>query len=81
MLCGERNLTGVLVATRDKDNSDIACEIPASCDGKITQTTFINQVRCGTAGPSPSQAGEPSRIGSRPVHRAILLVFFFNAYH
>ena len=45
VLCGEKNLTGVLVATRDKNDPDIACEIPASCEGKITQTTFIDQVR------------------------------------
>jgi hypothetical protein len=35
-------MTGVLVATKTKDGK-IACKIPKSCEGKIVQTTFLNQ--------------------------------------
>lgn len=40
VMCGEMNLTGVLVATIDKQNVK-RCRIPKSCDGLITQTQFI----------------------------------------
>eukprot|EP00434_Breviolum_minutum_P021650 symbB.v1.2.019108.t1/scaffold1551.1/size112226/3 len=42
VMCGELKMTGVLVATKDKRGQK-ACSIPASCDGLITQTTFLNQ--------------------------------------
>ncbi|CAL1145459.1 unnamed protein product [Cladocopium goreaui] len=42
VMCGELQMTGVLVATKDKQGRQ-ACSIPASCEGLITQTTFLNQ--------------------------------------
>jgi hypothetical protein len=42
VMCGEYNLTGVLVATKDKQNKT-ACRIPKSCKGKILQTPFLEQ--------------------------------------
>eukprot|EP00747_Dinoflagellata_sp_TGD_P204437 gnl/TRDRNA2_/TRDRNA2_78104_c0_seq1.p1 gnl/TRDRNA2_/TRDRNA2_78104_c0~~gnl/TRDRNA2_/TRDRNA2_78104_c0_seq1.p1 ORF type:complete len:194 (+),score=37.93 gnl/TRDRNA2_/TRDRNA2_78104_c0_seq1:83-583(+) len=41
-MCGEMGLTGVLVATKDKQDRK-ACSIPASCSGKIKQTTYLDQ--------------------------------------
>ncbi|CAE7768039.1 unnamed protein product, partial [Symbiodinium pilosum] len=42
VMCGELRMTGVLVATKNKQGTK-ACSIPASCNGLITQTTFLNQ--------------------------------------
>jgi len=42
VMCGEYNLRGVLVATKSKDGRK-ACTIPKSCEGKMIQTTFLNQ--------------------------------------
>lgn len=42
IMCGERNLTGVLVATTNLAG-DIKCSLPPECEGKITQTSFIDQ--------------------------------------
>eukprot|EP00039_Didymoeca_costata_P021631 m.2667 g.2667 ORF g.2667 m.2667 type:complete len:484 (-) comp2566_c0_seq1:34-1485(-) len=42
VMCGELDMTGVLVATKDKKGIK-ACTIPKSCEGKIVQTTFLNQ--------------------------------------
>jgi len=42
VLCGEYNLTGVLVATCDKECEE-KCAIPESCKGKILQTTYLKQ--------------------------------------
>ena len=42
VMCGELGMTGVLVATKDKQDVK-ACEIPKSCEGKILQTKFLNQ--------------------------------------
>lgn len=41
-MCGEFNVTGVLVATKDKQGVK-ACSIPKSCDGLIEQTSFLPQ--------------------------------------
>merc|ERR550537_1646506 len=38
VMCGEFNMTGVLVATKDKQGVQ-ACSIPKSCDGLIEQTS------------------------------------------
>merc|ERR1719237_977034 len=40
VMCGEYNLTGVLIATR---GDSFKCDIPASCEGKMTQTKYIPQ--------------------------------------
>lgn len=40
LMCGELNLTGVLVATKNKANTK-AYSIPDSCKGKMTQTTYL----------------------------------------
>lgn len=42
VMCGELGLTGVLVATIDKQNRK-RCKIPKSCEGKILQTQYIPQ--------------------------------------
>eukprot|EP00913_Durusdinium_trenchii_P031254 g29262.t1 len=42
VMCGELQMTGVLVATKDKQGRK-ACRIPSSCNGLITQTTFLSQ--------------------------------------
>jgi len=42
VMCGELGMTGVLVATKDKQDRK-ACSIPASCEGKIVQTRFLSQ--------------------------------------
>lgn len=42
VMCGEYKMTGVLVATKDKQGIK-ACSIPESCKGLITQTTFLPQ--------------------------------------
>mmetsp|Transcript_6280 Transcript_6280/g.11501 ORF Transcript_6280/g.11501 Transcript_6280/m.11501 type:complete len:236 (+) Transcript_6280:1-708(+) len=42
VMCGEFHLTGVLVATKDKQGRK-ACTIPDSCKGKMIQTTFLDQ--------------------------------------
>lgn len=42
VMCGEFHLTGVLVATKNKQGTK-ACTIPKSCDGLITQTTYLDQ--------------------------------------
>jgi len=42
VMCGEYGLTGVLVATKDKQNKK-ACTIPTSCHGKVLQTQYIPQ--------------------------------------
>jgi len=42
VMCGEYKLTGVLVATKNKQGTK-ACTIPKSCDGLITQTVYLDQ--------------------------------------
>lgn len=42
MCSPEFNLTGVLVASKNK-NGTKACTIPPECDGKIVQTSFLDQ--------------------------------------
>mmetsp|Transcript_27363 Transcript_27363/g.42126 ORF Transcript_27363/g.42126 Transcript_27363/m.42126 type:complete len:497 (-) Transcript_27363:1448-2938(-) len=42
MCSDEFNVTGVLVANKNKANTK-ACTIPSSCDDKIVQTTFLDQ--------------------------------------
>lgn len=42
MCSDEFNVTGVLVANKNKANTK-ACTIPPSCEGKIVQTTFLDQ--------------------------------------
>mmetsp|Transcript_37829 Transcript_37829/g.106957 ORF Transcript_37829/g.106957 Transcript_37829/m.106957 type:complete len:299 (-) Transcript_37829:88-984(-) len=42
VMCGEYGLTGVLVATKDKQGQK-RCSIPSSCEGKILQTTYLSQ--------------------------------------
>ena len=43
VMCGsDFNLKGVLVATKDKKNQT-GCSIPASCEGNIVQTPFLEQ--------------------------------------
>lgn len=43
MMCSpEFNVTGVLVANKNKQGTE-ACTIPASCEGKIVQTSFLDQ--------------------------------------
>ena len=42
VMCGELGMTGVLVATKDKQGRR-ACSIPPSCKGKILQTKFLAQ--------------------------------------
>ncbi|KAL7527170.1 hypothetical protein ACHAWF_002064, partial [Thalassiosira exigua] len=42
MCSPEYNLTGVLVANKNKVGTK-ACTIPAACDGKIVQTSFLDQ--------------------------------------
>lgn len=42
VMCGEFNMTGVLVATKDKQDKR-ACTIPSVCEGKIVQTKFLDQ--------------------------------------
>merc|ERR1711957_991776 len=42
VMCGEYKLKGVLVATKDKSGQK-ACSIPPSCDGLITQTTYLQK--------------------------------------
>eukprot|EP00930_Biecheleria_cincta_P055411 TRINITY_DN41731_c0_g1_i1.p1 TRINITY_DN41731_c0_g1~~TRINITY_DN41731_c0_g1_i1.p1 ORF type:complete len:568 (+),score=66.52 TRINITY_DN41731_c0_g1_i1:59-1762(+) len=42
VMCGELGMTGVLVATKDKQNRK-ACSIPESCHGKVEQTQFLSQ--------------------------------------
>ena len=44
MCSPEFNVTGVLVANKNKANTK-ACTIPSSCHGKIVQTTFLDQGR------------------------------------
>merc|ERR1712032_85326 len=40
VMCGEYDLKGVLVATKDKSGKK-ACSIPKSCKGKMIQTTYL----------------------------------------
>jgi len=42
VMCGEYNLKGVLIATRGEGSNE-RCTIPDSCQGQITQTTFVKQ--------------------------------------
>ena len=42
MCSPEFNVTGVLVANENKAGT-MACTIPSACDGKIIQTTFLDQ--------------------------------------
>lgn len=42
VMCGELNMTGVLAATKSK-SGEKACTIPASCEGKMLQTSFLPQ--------------------------------------
>jgi len=42
VMCGELGMTGVLVATKDKSGKK-ACTIPKECEGKMVQTTFLDQ--------------------------------------
>lgn len=42
VMCGELGMTGVLVATIDKQNRK-RCKIPKSCEGKMLQTQYIPQ--------------------------------------
>lgn len=42
VMCGEYNLTGVLVATKDKANKT-KCAIPKACRGKMLQTPYLPQ--------------------------------------
>lgn len=42
VMCGELGMTGVLVATKDKQNKK-ACTIPPECQGKMVQTPFLDQ--------------------------------------
>jgi len=42
VMCGELGLSGVLVATKDKQDQK-RCKIPASCEGKILQTKYLDQ--------------------------------------
>jgi len=42
VMCGELNMTGVLVATKDKKDKK-ACSIPKSCEGRMIQTKFLDQ--------------------------------------
>merc|ERR1719183_2471286 len=42
VMCGEYKMTGVLVATKDKQGLR-ACSIPKSCEGLVTQTSFLSQ--------------------------------------
>jgi hypothetical protein len=43
VMCGpEFNVTGVLVASKNKAGTK-ACTIPATCRGRIVQTTFLGQ--------------------------------------
>merc|ERR1719191_1718323 len=42
VMCGEYGMTGVLVATKDKQGRK-ACSIPSSCKGKVLQTSFLPQ--------------------------------------
>jgi len=42
VMCGEFGMTGVLVATKDKQGIK-ACRLPQSCEGKIIQTSFLDQ--------------------------------------
>merc|ERR1712039_816356 len=41
---GEYNMTGVLVATKDKAGKK-ACSIPAVCKGRIKQTSYLPNQR------------------------------------
>merc|ERR1711879_563532 len=42
VMCGELGMTGVLVATKDKQNKK-RCWIPKSCEGKMVQTTYLER--------------------------------------
>merc|ERR1711920_383290 len=42
VMCREFGMTGVLVATKDKQSVK-RCAIPESCEGKLLQTTYIPQ--------------------------------------
>lgn len=42
VMCKEYGMTGVLVATKDKQGKK-ACTIPKSCVGKVVQTSFLPQ--------------------------------------
>merc|ERR1712224_1132550 len=42
VMCGEYNMTGVLVASIDKQNKK-RCGIPKVCKGKVEQTQFLPQ--------------------------------------
>jgi hypothetical protein len=41
-MCTEFNVTGVLVANKNKAGT-MSCTIPSACNGKIIQTTFLDQ--------------------------------------
>lgn len=42
VMCGEYNMTGVLIATKDKQNKK-KCPIPKVCKGLVVQTPFLTQ--------------------------------------
>jgi len=42
VMCGEYGMTGVLIASKDKQGKK-ACTIPRICDGKVVQTSFLPQ--------------------------------------
>lgn len=42
VMCTEYDITGVLVATKDKQDRR-ACSIPKACEGKMVQTKFLDQ--------------------------------------
>jgi len=42
VMCGEFQMTGVLVATKDKQDRN-RCRIPKSCEGKVVQTTYLER--------------------------------------
>eukprot|EP00930_Biecheleria_cincta_P096396 TRINITY_DN88253_c0_g1_i1.p1 TRINITY_DN88253_c0_g1~~TRINITY_DN88253_c0_g1_i1.p1 ORF type:complete len:446 (-),score=35.93 TRINITY_DN88253_c0_g1_i1:355-1692(-) len=42
VMCGEYGMTGVLVASKDKQGRR-ACTIPKICEGKVLQTSFLPQ--------------------------------------
>merc|ERR1712039_718012 len=44
VMCGEYNLRGVLVATKDKPGKR-ACSIPDACQGKMIQTSYLQDQR------------------------------------
>ena len=43
VMCGEYGMKGVLVATREKVQPGKHCTLPPSCEGKMIQTSFLDQ--------------------------------------